>query len=111
MIRDDGENVWFDEIARMTRIEREAVEAKRRQIEIKARGEQDERFKQVMEIHQEISKLVSDRLTDHVIDEYANEVAVTLLKNAIADQNNTRRDDEHIEQDLQEFLMHSANTT
>jgi hypothetical protein len=43
-----------------------------------------------MEIHQEISKLVSDRLTDHVIDEYANEVAVTLLKNAIADQNNTR---------------------
>lgn len=45
-------------------------------------------FNQVMKIHQEISELVSDRLTDDVIDEYANEVAIKLLKNVIADQNN-----------------------
>jgi hypothetical protein len=67
MIRDDGENVWFDEIARMTRIEREAVEAKRRQIEIKARGEQDERFKQVIIIKIAFHGVVDRNPTLHTI--------------------------------------------
>lgn len=44
----------------------------------------DTLFAQVMKIHQNISELVNDRLTDDVIDEYANDVAVELIKNVIS---------------------------
>lgn len=48
MIRDNVENILFGEIARTTRIEREAAEANRRHVEIRARYEQDELLKQVI---------------------------------------------------------------
>lgn len=50
MIRDHDENVLFGEIARTTRTEREAAEANRRHIEMRARCEQDELLKQVIMI-------------------------------------------------------------